>query len=324
MTMPENNSRLAPAFLESGGFVMKCKLDAAKALLFNSAFATCLGGATTVLCPVAASAATVLTAEASVSPLNEDSEQDEETSSDATADGFVAASASGTGTFFSGAPVETHDAAASIDYHSGALKARAEATSLSDAVGGGGTSVGSARLFDEITFNVSPTATSRDITFLWQIDKTISGAGYIFGFFQVRDLNSSFGNTLINDQFGENGGLTETGTYRKQATINLPDVPTSEAPVLRLEYLLGAQAPIYSVLVDGGSSSDTRGSLADSSNTGYLNIITPKGISFAGGGEGFLSEAPDLRAPAPIPLPAGGFLLFAAIAFCGLIKNWRL
>ncbi|MEI4233957.1 MULTISPECIES: hypothetical protein [unclassified Roseovarius] len=251
--------------------------------------------------------------------------QDAETSSDATADSVVDASASGNGTFF-GTTVETHDASASIDYRSGALKARGEATSLSDAVGGGGTSVGIARLFDEITFSVSPTATSRDITFLWQIDRTIVGpdGASVSGFFQVRDFVSSFGNTLINDQFVGIRAFTDSGTYRNEATITLPDVPTSELPVLRLEYLLTAQARIFSVLVDGGTSTDTRSALADAGNTAYLNIITPEGVSFVGSGEGFLSEAPDLRVPAPIPLPASGFLLFAAIAFCGLIKNWRL
>jgi len=287
--------------------------------------ATWLASALLALTPVAVPAATLLSAEAFVSPLNENGVQDAETSSDATADSVVDASASGNGTFF-GTTVETHDASASIDYRSGALKARGEATSLADAVSGGGTSVGIARLFDEITFSVSPTAASRDITFLWQIDRTIVGpdGASVSGFFQVRDFVSSFGNTLINDQFSGTRSFTDTGTYTNQATITLPDIPSSGSPVLRLEYLLSAQARIFSVLVDGGTSTDTRSALADAGNTAYLNIITPEGVSFAGGGDGFLSEAPDLRAPAPIPLPASVFLLCAAVASCGLIKNWRL
>ena len=160
-----------------------------------------LAGALIILLPASASAATMLSAEAIVGPLNEDGVRNEDVSTNATTDSVVSASASGSGTFF-GATVEAHEASASIDYRSGALKARAEAISFSDAVGGGGSAVGTARLFDEITFDVSPSATSRDVTFLWQIDRIIVGEqGSVSGFFQVRDGVSSFGNTLINDQY---------------------------------------------------------------------------------------------------------------------------
>lgn len=282
-----------------------------------------LAGALIILLPASASAATMLSAEAIVGPLNEDGVRNEDVSTNATTDSVVSASASGSGTFF-GATVEAHEASASIDYRSGALKARAEAISFSDAVGGGGSAVGTARLFDEITFDVSPSATSRDVTFLWQIDRIIVGEqGSVSGFFQVRDGVSSFGNTLINDQLLGIDAFSDSGTYSNRATITLPDFPSSEAPLLRIEYLLRSQASIYSVLVDGGTASDTRGSLADAGNTAFLNIITPEGVTFQGGGEGFLSTAPDLQTVAPIPIPATGLLLAAALGCVGVFQRRR-
>ena len=263
------------------------------------------------------SAATLLSASVNIGQLNSDLIQDAETSSDATVASFVDASGSGT-SFQFGNPIAPHSASASIDYQSGALRARAESTAVgSSAVGGSAAAV--ARFFDEITFTVSASAASRDVTFIWQVDRIIEGDGRVFGFFQVRDAVSSFGNTLINDQFNGLRTFRTSGEYQNTATITLPAFPSSTNPVLRVEYLLNAQAPI---LPSSGPKS-----LADAGNTAYFDIIVPEGITFQGGGAGFLSTAPDLSAPAPdpnltpIPVPAGLPLLAGGLALLAMMRR---
>lgn len=283
------------------------------------------------LLSTAAAATTIIEARTSATapdfslPGNRDVNQEVTTSRSDDSAGLaptVAASSSASGERDNAA-----SAAASVDYATGALRAFGRA--IPDAGGPGisanttsssvvGTAI--ADLEDIVTFTVAPDVIGPvDVDVIWRVDRVIDDGGY-YDDPRVSPTDPSLGTVtsifeMRRDVFGafdvsSIDRFDTSGSKLLRDTITLAG-PGSFDYSLRFELSVSAS---NAFALSGGDfrTATVFSTTADASNTAFLNFVTPEGVTFAGGSDGFLSRAPDLTA-APIPLPAAGWMLLAGV-----------